>query len=88
MYFKMIHVRGSKETLAAMLTIKRLSKCRTKGEFEDATMGSNLALKPRTDVTRNPKQRYQWPPKTLKKKNSHTANAATVLVGAQSRVSI
>ena len=39
---------------------QEVSNCRTRGEFEDATMGSNLALKTRTDVTRNPKQRYQW----------------------------
>ena len=35
--------------------------------------GSTLALKPRADVTRSPKQGYQWPhtcpPKILKKTN-------------------
>ena len=27
------------------------------------TKGSTLALKPRADITRNPKQGYQWPHK-------------------------
>ena len=27
--------------------------------------GSTLALKPRTDITRSPKQGYQWPTKAL-----------------------
>ena len=45
-----------------------VSRCRTRGEFEDHTsekagMGSTLALKPRADVTRSPKQGYQWPNK-------------------------
>ena len=40
-----------------------------------ASEGSTLALKPREDITRNPKQGYQWPhekdlcpPKTFPKK--------------------
>ena len=34
-----------------MQTMKHVSK------------GSTMALKPRTDVTRSPKEGYQWPPK-------------------------
>ena len=56
-----------------------VSRWRTRGESEDHTgkkvcKGSTLALKPRADVTRSPKQGYQWshkkdlyPPKNLKK---------------------
>ena len=43
-----------------------VSRCHTRGESEDhssekAHKGSTLALKPRADVTRSPKQGYQWP---------------------------
>ena len=44
-----------------------VSRCHTRGEFEDHTSekackkGSTLAFKPRTDVTKSPKQGYQWP---------------------------
>ena len=44
-----------------------------------ASEGSTLALKPRGDVTRNPKEGYQWPhekdlcpPKIFKKTLVHT----------------
>ena len=58
-----------------------VSRCCTRGESEDHTgekvrrKGSTLALKPRAEVSRSPKQGYQFPhkkdmcpPKTLKKK--------------------
>ena len=43
-----------------------VSRCCTRGESEDHTSekackGSTLALKPRTDITKSPKQGYQWP---------------------------
>ena len=43
-----------------------VSRCHTRGESEDhrgkkAHKGSTLALKPRVDITRSPKQGYQWP---------------------------
>ena len=57
-----------------------VSRCHTRDESEDHTSekackkGSTLALKPRADVTRSPKQWYQWPdekdlcpPKNLEK---------------------
>ena len=65
---------------------QEVGKCSTRGEswgmyitFASAKIANKaeptLALKPRGDVTRNPKQGYQWPPKkdmcppkTLKKK--------------------
>ena len=45
-----------------------VSKCHTRGESEDHTSekackGSTLALKPMADITRCPKQGYQWPHK-------------------------
>ena len=47
-----------------------VSRCCTRRESEDHTSekagkGSTLALKPRADVTRNPKQGYQWPHKRI-----------------------
>ena len=65
---------------AAMLT-STVSRCHTRGESEDhiskkACKGSTLALKPRADISRSPKQGYQWPhendlcpPKTFFKKD-------------------
>ena len=47
-------------------------RCRTRGESEESVVcrrgrtqarESTLALKPRADVTRSPKQGYQWPHK-------------------------
>ena len=43
-----------------------VSRCHNRGESEDHSSekgykGSTLALKPRADVTRGPKQGYQWP---------------------------
>ena len=44
-----------------------VSRCHTRGESEDHTSGkackkgSILALKPRADITRSPKQGYRWP---------------------------
>ena len=44
-----------------------LSKCHTRCESEDhmskkaCKKGSTLAMKPSTDITRRPKQGYQWP---------------------------
>ena len=46
-----------------------ISRCCTRSDSEDhyrrkpASKGSTLALKPRTSVTRSPKQGYQWPHK-------------------------
>ena len=53
---------------AAMLTPFTVSRCCTSGESEDDTgkkacKGIPLALKPRYDITRSPKQGYQWPQK-------------------------
>ena len=54
----------------AMLTVKRSATCSTRGGSQGTyiTFASAmrirqpaLALKPRGDVTRNPKQGYQWP---------------------------
>ena len=60
-----LQVCGSKR-LGCHASIYTVSRCCTRGESEDRTgkktckNGSTLALKPRTDVTRNPKQGYQW----------------------------
>ena len=47
---------------------QNVSRCRTRGESEDHTSekthkGSTLHLKPKADVTRSPRQGYQWPHK-------------------------
>ena len=60
-----LQVRGSK-SLGCHADLYTVSRCRTRGESEDHTSkkarkGSTLALKPRADVTRSPKQGYQWP---------------------------
>ena len=57
-------IRGSKR-LSCHADIYTVSRCRTRGESEDhwskkTRKGSTLALKPRADVTRSPKQGYQW----------------------------
>ena len=53
-------------------TISGKGKCHTRGESEESVVRrrgstqareSTLALKPRDDVTRSPKQGYQWPHK-------------------------
>ena len=56
-----------------MLAIKRLESVAPKVDLGEYTLHSplqkmnkaepTLPLKPRGDVTRNPKQGYQWPPK-------------------------
>ena len=64
-----------------------VSRCCTRGESKDHTgkkvskKGSTLALKPRADITRSPKQGYQWshnPPKKISKKVSVYIAAETV----------
>ena len=77
-----------------MLTIKRLATCSTRDGSQGTyiTFASamrirqpTLALKPRGDVTRNPKQGYQWPQnrtcvcvrqKYLKKKKKFWENSS------------
>ena len=66
--------------LAAMLAVKRLAGVAPEVNLRNSVQArkhaseSTLALKPRADVTRSPKQGYQWPhkkdmcpPKILKK---------------------
>ena len=67
---------------------QEVGRCRTRGEYQEMCnilhmppLSSNkavptLALKPRGDITRSPKQEYQWPhkkdscsPKILQKKS-------------------
>ena len=60
-----LQIHGSKR-LNCHADLYTVRKCQTRGESEDHTSerackGSILALKPRADVTRNPKQGYQWP---------------------------
>ena len=73
---------------------QEVGKCSTRGEsremcitFASAKIANKaeptLALKPRGDVTRNPKQGYQWPqkkdmcpPKTFKKKQKNINNGS------------
>ena len=76
---KWCHQSGS----AAMLAIKRLTGVTPEVNLRNSTQArkhaskSTLALKPRADVTRSPKQGYQWPhkkdmcpPKIYLKKNN------------------
>ena len=84
---------------SASMWIKRLSchadlytvsRCHTRGESEDHTgkkvwKGSTLALKLRADITRSPKQGYQWPyekdlcpPKKFKEKHNVHNNVHNV----------
>ena len=75
-----LQVHGSKR-FGCRADLCTVSRCRTRGESEDHTSekvckGSTLALKPRADITRSPKQGYQWthkkdlyPPKNFKKIN-------------------
>ena len=60
-----------------------VSRCHTRSETEDRTSekackGSTQALKPMADITRSPKQEYQWPhkkdlcPPNLKKNQKKT----------------
>ena len=77
-----LQVCGSKR-LGCHADLHTVSRCHTRGESEDHTSkkahkkGSTLTLKPRADVTRSPKQGYQWPnekglfPPKIKKKNSY-----------------
>ena len=72
-----------------------VSRCLTRGESEDHTSKkackkqSTLALKPRADVTRSPKQGYQWPhkkdlcPSEIFKKNKAAKVLATCLSNGQ-----
>ena len=60
-----LQARGSKR-LSYHADLYTVSRCRTRGESEDHTSkkarkGSTLALKLRVDITRSPKQGYQWP---------------------------
>ena len=55
---------------------------------KQASKGSTLALKPRGDATRSPKQGYQWPhekdlcpPKIFKKKSIGCRNAPFTCTG-------
>ena len=62
-----ICISGSKR-LGCHADLYTVSRCHTRGESENHTSekackGSTLALKPRADVTRSPKQGYQWPHK-------------------------
>ena len=59
-----LQVCGSKK-LGCHANLYTVSRCHTRGEFDEwpASKKSTLALKPRTDVTRSPKQEYQWPHK-------------------------
>ena len=70
--------------LAAMLAVKRLAgvalevNLRNSAQARKHASESTLALKPRADVTRSPKQGYQWPhkkdmcpPKIFKKKKKN-----------------
>ena len=60
-------VHGSKR-LGCHADHYTVSRCHTGDESEDLTSekaceGSTLTLKPRADITRSPKQGYQWPHK-------------------------
>ena len=60
-----LQVHGS-ERLSCHTDLYTISRCHTRGESEDHTSEkackeSTLALKPRADITRSPKQGYQWP---------------------------
>ena len=65
-YQDYMQVRGSKR-LSCHADFYAASRCHTRGESKDHTCekarkkGSTLALKPRADITRSPKQGYQWP---------------------------
>ena len=53
---------------------QEVSRCCIRGESEDHTgekhtsEGSTLVLKPMADITRRPKQGYQWPHKEVLQK--------------------
>ena len=72
----LMHVRGSRASHAVYSAytvythIGGKGRCRTRGESEGSVVRrrgstqareSTLALKPRADITRSPKQGYQWP---------------------------
>ena len=59
-----LQVCGSKR-LSCHADLCTVSRCHTRGKSEDHTgekacKGSTLVLNPRADVTRRPKQGYQW----------------------------
>ena len=64
-----VKVRKSKR-LSRHADLYTVGRCRTRGESEESVVRrqgstqareSTLALKPKADVTRSPKQGYQWP---------------------------
>ena len=80
-------VHGLKR-LSCHADLYTVSRCCNRGESEDHTSekackkGSTLALKPRADVTRSPKQGYRWPhekelgpPKNFNKKKNKEGSA-------------
>ena len=86
---------------------QEVGRCRTRGESQGTCnitrtppLSSNkaeptLALKPRGDVTRSPKQGYQWPhkkglmsSKNLQKKKKDDLNSGTVVTLSQSPISV
>ena len=85
-----LQVRWSKR-LSCQADLHTVSRCHTRGESEDHTSdevrkkGFTLALEPRADVTRSPKQWYQWPhekdwcPPKIKKNKTTTTTKRTCL---------
>ena len=60
-----LQICGSK-CLDCYADLYAVSRCHTRGESQDHTSEkvykeSTLALKPRANITRSPKQGYQWP---------------------------
>ena len=61
-----LQVYGSKR-LSCHADPNTVNRCHTRGESEEQCAGkkvwkiSTLVLKPRADITRSPKQVYQWP---------------------------
>ena len=56
------------EWLSHHICDQEINRCHTKGESEESIgrqslqmRGSTVAFKPRADVTRSPKQGFQWP---------------------------
>ena len=66
-----LQVHGSKR-FGCLADLYTVSRCHSRGESEESIVcrrgstqarESTLALKPRADITRSPKQGYQWPHK-------------------------
>ena len=75
-----------------MLTVKRSAMCSTRGGsqgmyimFASAMQirQPTLALKTRGDITRNPKQEYQWPPKRTIVRQKYKNRSVTYLKKCQ-----